>query len=93
MSYDQSLPKYLPREQVARQVFRYSDTMDIGNMLAELRQERDQITEAIMSLERMAIGHQRKRGRPPAWMVAARHATPAKRRGRPPGSKNAPKRS
>ena len=38
-----------------------SDTMDIGNMLAELRHGRDQITEAIMSLERMAIGHQRRR--------------------------------
>jgi len=68
-------------------------TMDIGNMLAELRREHDQITEAIMSLERMAIGHQRRRGRPPAWMVAARAAAPAKRRGRPPGSKNTGKKS
>jgi hypothetical protein len=66
---------------------------DLGNMLAELRRERDQITEAIMSLERMAIGHQRRRGRPPAWMVTAREATPAKRRGRPPGSKNTARRS
>ena len=70
----------------------YPDTMDIGNMLASLRQERDQITEAIMSLERMAIGHREERGRPPAWMVAARQ-TPTKRRGRPPGSKNVAKNS
>jgi hypothetical protein len=30
--------------------------MEIGNMLAALRQERDQITEAIMSVERLALG-------------------------------------
>jgi hypothetical protein len=62
--------------------------MDIGAMLAELRQERDQISEAIMSLERLALGHQKRRGRPPAWMVAARQTTSAKRRGRPSGGKN-----
>jgi DNA invertase Pin-like site-specific DNA recombinase len=51
-------------------------------MLAELRQEREQIEEAIMSLERLARGRGKRRGRPPAWMSAM------KRRGRPPGSKN-----
>jgi hypothetical protein len=51
-------------------------------MLAELRQERDQVDEAIIVLERMAVGRGKRRGRPPAWMTAA------KRRGRPPGSKN-----
>jgi hypothetical protein len=55
-------------------------------MLAELRQERDQVGEAIMVLERMALGRGKRRGRPPAWMTAA-----VKRRGRPPGSKNKPK--
>jgi hypothetical protein len=35
--------------------------MDIGKMLAELRAERDQITEAILTLQRLAAG----RGRPP----------------------------
>ena len=54
-------------------------------MLAELRQEREQIEEAIMSLERLARGRGKRRGRPPAWM------TEVKRRGRPPGSKNKPK--
>lgn len=54
-------------------------------MLAELRQEREQIEEAIMSLERLARGRGKRRGRPPAWM------SEVKRRGRPPGSKNKPK--
>ena len=72
---------------------RYPDTMDIASILAQLRQERDQLSEAIMSLERMALGGQKRRGRPPAWMVTAKHAGPVKRRGRPPGSgsKNARK--
>lgn len=51
-------------------------------MLAELRQERQQIEEAILTLERLAQGRGRRRGRPPAWMATI------KRRGRPPGSKN-----
>jgi len=59
--------------------------MDVSKILAELRQEREQIEEAIMSLERLARGRGRRRGRPPAWM------TQVKRRGRPPGSKNKPK--
>jgi hypothetical protein len=61
--------------------------MDIGKVLAELRQELVQVEEAILSLERMAIGAGKRRGRPPAWMVAAKEA-PVKRRGRPPGSRN-----
>lgn len=59
--------------------------MDIVKMLAELRTEREQIEEAIMTLERLARGRGRRRGRPPAWMSAL------KKRGRPPGSKNKPK--
>lgn len=59
--------------------------MDVTKMLAELRQEREQIEEAIMTLERLARGRGKRRGRPPAWM------TEIKRRGRPPGSKNKPK--
>jgi len=59
--------------------------MDVLKMLAELRQEREQIEEAIVTLERLAQGRVRRRGRPPAWMTAM------KRRGRPPGSKNRPK--
>ncbi len=56
--------------------------MDVLKMLADLRQEREQIEEAIVTLERLAEGRGRRRGRPPAWMSAL------KRRGRPPGSKN-----
>ena len=59
--------------------------MDVAKILAELRQEREQIEEAILSLEQLARGRNRKRGRPPAWMAAV---TAPKRRGRPPGSKN-----
>ena len=59
--------------------------MDINKMLAELRLEREHIEEAIMTLERLARGRGRRRGRPPAWM------SQIKRRGRPPGSKNKPK--
>ena len=59
--------------------------MDVAKILVDLRQEREQIEEAIMSLERLARGRGKRRGRPPAWM------TEVKRRGRPPGSKNKPK--
>jgi hypothetical protein len=60
--------------------------MDITKMLTELRQESQQIEEAILSLERLARGRGKRRGRPPAWM-----SQQPKRRGRPPGSKNKPK--
>lgn len=56
--------------------------MDVTKILAELRQEREQLEEAILSLERLASGRGRRRGRPPAWM------SDAKKRGRPVGSKN-----
>lgn len=63
--------------------------MDIGKILEELRTELQQVEEAIISLERMAAGSGKRRGRPPAWLLSAREATPpVKRRGRPPGSRN-----
>jgi hypothetical protein len=67
--------------------------MDIDAILNELRNERDQLEEAIIAIERLQLGG-RPRGRPPAWVQAARSATqvnhshPSRRRGRPPGSKN-----
>jgi hypothetical protein len=61
--------------------------MDILKVLVELQQQRDQIEEAILSLERLALGNGKRRGRPPAWIVAARKTAP-KRRGRPPLTKN-----
>jgi hypothetical protein len=59
--------------------------MEIVKMLAELRQDREQIDEAIAVLQRIAYGRGKRSGRPPAWISAI------KRRGRPPGSKNKPK--
>lgn len=56
--------------------------MDVSKILGELRQEREQLEEAILSLERLARGRGKRRGRPPSWMVEA------KKRGRPVGSKN-----
>jgi hypothetical protein len=59
--------------------------MDVGKILVELREERQQIEEAIVSLERLARGRGKRRGRPPGWLT---EVGGAKRRGRPPGSKN-----
>jgi hypothetical protein len=59
--------------------------MDILKMLEDLHDERAQIEQAILAIEHLASGRGKRRGRPPAWMVAA--GAP-KRRGRPPGSKN-----
>ena len=58
--------------------------MDVSKILTELREERQQIEEAIISLERLARGRGRRRGRPPDWIAEMT----TKRRGRPPGSKN-----
>ena len=57
--------------------------MDVNKILNELRQERLQIEEAILSLERLARGRGRRRGRPPAWLSAVKE-----RPRRSPGSKN-----
>ncbi len=67
--------------------------MDVGKILAELKEERKNIDEAIVVLERLARGNGRRRGRPPSWLSAAAVAETVgaelpKRRGRPPGSKN-----
>ena len=59
--------------------------MDVNKMLADLRQERENIEQAILTLERLARGQGRRRGRPPAWMS---NIEAPKKRGRPPGSKN-----
>jgi len=46
--------------------------VDVTKMLDELRQEREQIEEAIITLERLAQGRGKRRGRPPAWLSEAR---------------------
>jgi hypothetical protein len=63
--------------------------MEIDKILEELRQERAQLDEAILSIERLALGQGKRRGRPPSWMALAKSAkTTTKRRGRPSGTKN-----
>lgn len=52
--------------------------MDVSKILTDLRQEREQIEEAILSLERLAMGRSKRRGRPPSWM------SEAKKRGKAP---------
>ncbi len=59
--------------------------MDVGKILSDLRQKRDELEQAIASLERLARTRGDRRGRPPAWTAEI------KRRGRPPGSKNKPR--
>lgn len=59
--------------------------MDVAKILSELKAEREQLEEAIVSLERLARRRTRGPGRPPGWMS---EEEPRKRRGRPPGSKN-----
>ncbi len=56
--------------------------MDVMGMLADLRQERKQIEEIIIGLERLAANRSKRLGRPRAWMAVV------KKRGRPLGSKN-----
>jgi hypothetical protein len=74
--------------------------VDVDKMLAELRLEREQIEEAILTLERLARGRGRRRGRPPAWLKDATSAmdggatesaseSEPKRRGRPPKARQA----
>jgi hypothetical protein len=60
--------------------------IDVAKILTELREEKEQLEQAILTLERLAAGRGPRRGRPPAWMSEAA----PKRRGRPPGSKNKP---
>jgi hypothetical protein len=59
--------------------------IDVAKILEELKQEKQQLEEAILTLERLTEGRGPRRGRPPVWVGEG----PApKRRGRPPGSKN-----
>jgi hypothetical protein len=58
--------------------------MNLTNILEDLRREREQIDEAILSLERLAAGSGPRRGRPPAWLKAQ------KSRGRPPAAGKEP---
>jgi len=47
--------------------------MDIHSILAELRSEKDRLEEAILTIERLAVGSlTKRRGRPPKWMAEAK---------------------
>ena len=46
--------------------------MDVAKILNELKLERERIDEAILTLERLAEGSGRRRGRPPAWLAEIR---------------------
>jgi hypothetical protein len=48
--------------------------MDILSILDQLRNELEAVNESILALERIQAGHQRRRGRPPAWLIAAKQA-------------------
>jgi hypothetical protein len=74
--------------------------LDVDKVLAELKLEREQIEEAILTLERLARGRGKRRGRPPSWLKDATAAVNGlseeeastagspehRRRGRPPGT-------
>ena len=46
--------------------------MDVHKILAELYAERDRLDAAIAAMEGLATDGQRRRGRPPKWLVEAR---------------------
>ncbi len=77
-------------------MMRYPAGMNVSQILEQLIQERDQIEEAILSLERLAAGRGRRRGRPPAWLSnfkeAATTASDKPKRRRAPSKKPASKR-
>jgi hypothetical protein len=65
--------------------------MDILKMLAELHEDRRQIEEAIIAIERLVAGTRgKRRGRPPKWMSAATKETAA---GAATGKKRAAKKA
>jgi len=49
--------------------------MDIQKILAELHEQRDQVTAVIEALETIAFQHKPRRGRPPKWLTVNRIAT------------------
>ena len=61
--------------------------MNLEEAIAYVKAEREQVEQAITSLELLAHGQRRKRGRPPAWMA---EVAVAKRRVRQTGPKKTP---
>jgi len=55
--------------------------MNLTSILTELRNEKQRLDEAIITMERLAAGSGvRRRGRPPLWLVASRGEAPRKRK-------------
>jgi hypothetical protein len=50
--------------------------MDISKMIADLREERERLDEAIVSLEKLSPTGTPRRGRPPAWSRLASVTAP-----------------
>jgi hypothetical protein len=50
--------------------------MNVAQIVAQLRQEHESLSEAIAVLERIAGSRQRRRGRPPAWLSGTDGSTP-----------------
>jgi hypothetical protein len=57
--------------------------MDVAKLLNELKLERERIDEAILTLERLAQGAGKRRGRPPAWLAEIRKKTTKSPQGKP----------
>ena len=55
--------------------------MDISKVIAELREERERLDKAIISLEKLSLAGTPRRGRPPAWSRAASASVPGSRNG------------
>jgi hypothetical protein len=53
--------------------------VDLNRIVQGLKAERDVLAAAIESLERLAAGRGRKRGRPPAWLNASANGEKRKR--------------
>jgi hypothetical protein len=47
--------------------------VNVEKILEDLRREHDRLVEAIQSIERLALGTGKRRGRPPAWMSRNRN--------------------
>jgi hypothetical protein len=80
-------PDYVGRPIGQSPRIRYPSMMEIHKILAELKEERDQLNEAILSLERLITGQGKRRGRPPLWLTNATVLPPKATDGpMPPGS-------
>ena len=57
--------------------------MELGKILKALNDERETIDHAIVTLEHLAAGRGKRRGRPPLWMKAARERKKSEPKSKP----------